>query len=79
MTDACIMLPEASDTNWGLSKQQCYRIREGTTVLGKCLSLLGSACKAPPEPPSVNGKAVFTARINLSWVESLLEFSNSHA
>lgn len=28
------------------------RKHEGATVLGKCLSLLGSVCRAPPEPPS---------------------------
>lgn len=79
MTDAGIMLPEASDTNQGLGKQQHWRIHEGITVLEKRLSLLGSACKDPPESPPVNGKVVFTARINLSWLESLPQFSNSHA
>lgn len=71
MTDVCIILPEAAD-KLGLEQAAMpENMRVPQRALGKCLSLLGSVCRAAPEPPSVTGKAVFTARIGVSWtVES---------
>lgn len=42
---------------------------------GQRLSWPGLTCRALSEPPPVNVKALFTPRMSLPWLESLLELT----